>query len=295
MMANYVNDFFTKNNDTYYRLPFKKIGQRVLTVKLNKKSNKIRFDIKTDVVNNRGYCNFRFSNCDLIESVALEIGNISLVQVHNSDGKILHKLRDILGIVDNTVLPFLPKDAPIPFLDLYECCIHIELNNKTKNVDLLSLTYDEIEFDSDLYILAQYNDVSKIKHLPLNKYSAKLVPILEFYMLSIFFTGAESTMNKNIVYNICDPNIVNTILVYTPNNNIESYNVRLDGKEILTSITTQGEFSIIKINKFLNPSKHSIVLRFDLKVQNDKQKFYVYTIGRSLNRIISGRFYTLEM
>ena len=305
MISYFDKGNFVKDNEMYSNLPYKKIGEKTINLEYPNKSFKRYFSIESDVViDKRGYCNFRCNNCDLIESIDFIVGGSRIDRVFNADGKLFPKLREMLGINDSTVIPFLPTYCFIPYFDYKtaEICVEVKREYDDETTKCLTITYDEVKIDdNNLLLIAQFCDINK-KLFPGELYNSniKIIPMVELSLPSVEFTGEDDVSQcTSAKFKLGFRNFLHTVLVYTPNNTVKSHTLTAHNKyeqqNIMTNIDTSTEIYAIKLEEIINSVNYpDTVLTLDFENANDDQKIYIYGIGKSNYRILNGFIYRLE-
>jgi hypothetical protein len=265
-------------------------------MKLGGSRRRCNYYISPSTIDNRGYRNIRCQNSDKIECIKWNVKGARIAKVDNTDGKMFAKFREILEIADQTIIPFLPVNYYVPYLELCETEIHIEFNDDAEDelMNNFTVTYDEVEIDSEnLLLLAQYANINKF--IPsLYKHNIQVIPMLQYTASDVVFTGEEYVGTYATcahTFKLYFNDILETILIYTQNNSVTSHSLlsddRYSERDISTVATMDGEFLTIKLKKGIDCREHTpLKLSINLEQTNEMQKVCIYEIGTCIHRII---------
>lgn len=261
-----------------------------------------------DNIYKKGFCNIRCKNQDMIDSIELNIDHKSIAIVNNDDGLIFQKLRDLLNISDESIVPCLGSNNFIPFLKNGNVRLFVDVNDLVI-CDMMDtiLTYDEVEIsDSSIVPLYQYpadtNIYSKIMTSVMYAYryitnfnsNNQICHNIKCIIPTVEFTSTElGGFNKaKIKLNFSDG--VNTLLIYTPNNKVIDQYLQINGYNIIdTTADIQNQFTVIKLNSNHINNRDTNVLCLELH-NVTHQAIYIYAMCTKIINIKDGMISCIE-
>ena len=254
-----------------------------------------------------GFCNFRCNSQYMIDSIELNINHKCIAIIHNHDGLVFQKLRDILKISDETIIPCLGNNNFIPFFNNCNVRLFVDVNNLVIRDRMDGIfTYDDVEIDDNIVPLYQCihdstnfysNIMTNIMYMfryitdIISFKSNKVMTNFKFNVSTVDFTGAEAYFSDQInitgaKYKLNFSDNVNTILVYTPNNKVIKQYLTANGYLIHTISDIQNQFTIIKLKNNLNKNDCKIL---HISLENSvNQPVYIYGIRSTMLKINNG-------